>query len=170
VCSRPSPRSPSRRSDLDNITATSGARVVASRFPRSRFVEIQNQVHVSALGDRGGCAAPIVRRFVRTLDAGDTNCAARTAEVRVVDRFPRHSPGAVAADSRPGDRSTVPGRRVAAVAAATVADAIQRWQLNYGGTSRGLLRARWNVRRALAVARVTGRMGGRRLRAAMLAP
>jgi pimeloyl-ACP methyl ester carboxylesterase len=209
-------------SDLDNITATSGALVVASRFPNSTFVEIHNQIHVSALGDRDGCAAPIVRRFIRSLDAGDTSCAARMAEVRVVDRFPRHAPGAVAADSRPGDRSTVAARRVAAVAAATVADAIQRWQLNYGGTSRGLrggrwswsgdkltrfrfrrtrfvgdisvngtatwrlgtgqvranltiprhgrLRARWNVRRPLAVATLTGRIDGRRLRATMLAP
>ena len=97
-------------------------------------MEVHNQIHVSALGDRDGCAAPIVRRFVRTLDAGDTSCAAHMAEVRVVERFPRRVSGAEPADSRPGDRSTVAGRRVAAVAAATLADAIQRWQLNYSGT------------------------------------
>jgi pimeloyl-ACP methyl ester carboxylesterase len=209
-------------SDLDNITATAGARLVASRFPNSTFVEVHNQIHVSALGDRDGCAAPIVRRFVRTLDAGDTSCAAHMAEVRVVERFPRRVSGAEPADSRPGDRSTVAGRRVAAVAAATLADAMQRWQLNYGGTDRGLrggrwswsgdkltrlrfrgarfvrdvpvfgratwrlgtgavrasltipgrgrLRARWNVRDELAVATLTGRIDGRRLRATLLAP
>jgi hypothetical protein len=208
--------------DLDNITASSGALVVASRFPRSTFVETHNTIHVSALGDRDGCAAPIVRRFVRTLDPGDTSCAARIAEVRVVDRFPRRSAGLVPAVARSGDHTTVAARRVAASAAAMVADAIQRWTINYGGTDRGLrggrwgwtgdrltrfrfhrarftqdvpvngraiwrlgtgavrarlripghgrLRAAWNLRRPLAVATLTGRLDGHRLRATMLAP
>jgi pimeloyl-ACP methyl ester carboxylesterase len=208
--------------DLDNITASSGALVVASRFPDSTFVETHNTIHVSALGDRERCAAPIVRRFIATLDAGDTSCAARIAEVRVVDRFPRRAARAMPAETAPGDRTTVAARRVAAVAAATVADAIQRWALNYSGTDRGLrggrwsytgtrfvrfrfhgarfardvrvngtatwrlgtgavrarltipgrgrLRARWNVRRQLATATLTGTLGGRRLRATMLAP
>ena len=121
--------------DLDNITASSGARVVASRFPRATFVEIANTVHVSAIGDRDGCAAPLVRRFIRRLAAGDTSCAARVAEVRAVDRFPRTAAGAVPADPRAGDRSTPAQRRAAAVAAATVADAIQRWVLNTSGAA-----------------------------------
>jgi len=203
--------------DLDNITASSGALVVASRFPNSTFVETHNTIHVSALGDREGCAAPLVRRFIRTLSAGDTSCAQRIAEVRVVDRFPRRAADARAADGT----GSVRARRIAAVAAATVADAIQRWQLNYSGTSRGLrggrwsytgtkfvhfrfrrtrfardvpvsgsatwrlstgavrarltvprghLRVRWNLRRRLATATLTGRLGGRPLRATMLAP
>ena len=101
--------------DLDNITTTDQALVVASRFPSSTYVETRNTIHVSALGDRDGCAAPIVRRFIRTLSAGDTSCAGRIAEVRTVDRFPRRSAGATPADPRPGDRSTVADRRVAAV-------------------------------------------------------
>jgi pimeloyl-ACP methyl ester carboxylesterase len=116
--------------DLDNITASSGARVVAGRFPRSTFVEMQNTIHVSALGDRSGCAAPLVRRFIRTLDAGDTSCAGRIAEVRVVDRFRRRA---------------APGKAgVAAAAAAMVADAIQRWSINYSGSDRGLRGGRWS--------------------------
>jgi pimeloyl-ACP methyl ester carboxylesterase len=207
--------------DLDNITTTDQARVVASRFPNSTYVETRNTIHVSALSDRDRCAAPIVRRFIRTLSAGDTSCADRIAEVRTVDRFPRRSSGATAADPRPGDQSTAADRRVAAVAAATVADAIERWRLNYDGGSRGLrggrwswsgdrvtrfrfsgarftrdvpvdggatwrlgtgavsadlrvpggrLHARWNVRRPLATATLTGRFGDRPLRATMLAP
>ena len=130
--------------DLDNITTTDQARVVASRFPGSTYVEMRNTIHVSALGDRDRCAAPIVRRFIRTLSAGDTSCAARIAEVRTVDRFPRRYSGARPADRRPGDRSTRADRRVAAVAAATVADALQRWLLNYDGSSRGLRGGRWD--------------------------
>jgi hypothetical protein len=130
--------------DLDNITASSGARIVAARFPHSTFVETHNTIHVSAQGDRDGCAAPLVRRFIRTLDAGDTSCAAHIAEVHVVDRFPRRSSGATPASARAGNRAGAAGRRVAAVAAATVADAIERWTLNYGGTDRGLRGGRWS--------------------------
>src|SRR4051794_19021813 len=86
--------------DLDNITASSGARVVASRFPRSTFVETANTVHISALGDRDACAAPLVRRFIRTLSAGDAGCARRIAEVRTVDAFPRGAADAAPATSR----------------------------------------------------------------------
>ena len=51
------------------------------------------------------------------------------------------------------------------------------WRLGTGAVradlripGRGRLRARWNVRRPLATATLTGRLGGRRLRATMLAP
>jgi pimeloyl-ACP methyl ester carboxylesterase len=126
--------------DLDNITASSGALVVASRFPNSTFVETHNTIHVSALADHTGCAAPLVRRFIRTLSAGDTSCAAQIAEVRVVDRFPRRARDATPADGTGSLRA----RRIAAVAAATVADTIQRWALNYSGGGRGLRGGRWN--------------------------
>jgi pimeloyl-ACP methyl ester carboxylesterase len=208
--------------DLDNITTSPQAREVASRFPRSTFVETANTIHISALGDRDDCAQPMVRRFVRALSAGDTSCAGQIAEVRTVDAFPRRAAAAEPARPRAGDRSRVGARRVAAVAAATVADAIQRWQLNSGGADRGLrggrwsytgerivrfrfrrarfardvpvsgsatwrlsdgavrarlrlsrrgrLRARWSTQRSLAVAALDGRLGGRTLRATMLAP
>jgi hypothetical protein len=208
--------------DLDNITTSPQAREVASRFPRSTFVETANTIHISALGDRDDCAQPMVRRFVRALSAGDTSCARRIAEVRTVDAFPRRAASAEPARPRAGDRSRVGARRAAAVAAATVADAIQRWQLNSGGADRGLrggrwsytgerivrfrfrrarfardvpvsgsatwrlsdgavrarlrlpghgrLRARWRTQRPLATAALDGRLGGRKLRATMLAP
>ena len=106
-------------------------------------METHNTIHVSALGDRDGCAAPLVRRFIRNLDAGDTSCASLIAEVRVVDRFPRRSPALVPATARAGDHTSTRARRAAASALATVADAIQRWTLNYGGTDRGLRGGTW---------------------------
>jgi hypothetical protein len=130
--------------DLDNITASSGARTVAARFPRSTFVEVQNMTHISALGDRDSCGAPLVRHFVETLSVGDTSCASRIGEVRVVDRFPLTASEAVAATPGPGDRSTPAARSAATVAAATVADAIQRWSLNYSGRNAGLRGGRWS--------------------------
>jgi hypothetical protein len=58
--------------------------------------------------------------------------------VRVVDRFPLTASDADAAAPAAGDRSTPLARQVAAVAAATVADALERWQINYSGHDRGL--------------------------------
>jgi TAP-like protein len=130
--------------DLDNITASSGARVVAARFPRSTFVEVANSVHVTAVGDRDDCAAPIVRRFIRRLDAGDTSCAARIAEVRTVDAFPRRAAKVAPAEPRAGDASRPGARRAVAGATMAVADAIARWAINYSGTSRGLRGGRWS--------------------------
>ena len=210
--------------DLDNITASSGARVVADRFPRSTFVELQNSIHVTALSDRDECAAPLVRRFIERLDAGDTGCATRIKEVRTVDRFPVVAADAAPAIPRAGDDSRPIDRRAAAVATAMVADAIQRWQINFSGASRALrggrwsydgddvvtftldrarfaddvpvsgtatwnltsgavradltitgpapgdLTARWNTQRRLAEATLDGTLGGRALRATMLAP
>jgi hypothetical protein len=77
---------------------------------------------------------------VRTLSAGDTSCAGRIAEVRTVERFPRRAVQAAPATGR----GPLAARRVAAVAAATVADAIQRWQLNSGGADGGLRGGRWS--------------------------
>jgi len=132
--------------DLDNITATSGAQLVAARFPRSTFVELHNSVHVTAVGDADDCASRIVRRFIKALDAGDTSCAGRVKEVRTVDLFPLTSADAEPARSRPGDKSRRAARRAAAVAAATVADAIQRWAFNYTGEGRGLRGGRWTYK------------------------
>ncbi len=114
--------------DLDNITPSADAQAVAARFPHATFVELQNSVHVTALADRDRCASVIVRRFVATLQAGDTSCANRVAPVRVLDEFPR--------TARDGNVPTL--------AAETLADVIQRWALNYSGTIPGL-RAGWTT-------------------------
>jgi hypothetical protein len=73
--------------DLDYLTSPETTRETAAAFPNSTYVEVANMTHVSALADYGRCASAIVRRFVRTLSAGDTSCAARYGEVRLVDRF-----------------------------------------------------------------------------------
>ena len=110
--------------DLDSVTSSEGAKVVASRFPHSTFVEVHNMVHVSALGDTVGCAAGLVVRFMRTTSAGNTSCATRYPPVRVVDSFAR------LAGQLPGP----PAHRAALVAGNTVADVIARWD-NMGGSA-----------------------------------
>jgi pimeloyl-ACP methyl ester carboxylesterase len=130
--------------DLDTITPLADSAVVARRFPRGRLVVIRNQVHVTALADHDGCAARIVRRFVRVKSAGDTSCALRFAEVRVVRSFPRTVAEADPATRVRGDRSTLRDRRAAAVAAAVVGDALARWQINYSGVDQGLRGGTWS--------------------------
>ncbi len=129
--------------DEDNITPLEDARVVAARFPNSHLVVVQNDVHVTALEDDFNCPKNIYAHFVQTLEPGDTSCARRTPEVRVVDAFPLHVSGVPAASPSAGDRSTVLERRVAAAAAESVADALQRWWVNYSGFEHGLRGGTW---------------------------
>jgi pimeloyl-ACP methyl ester carboxylesterase len=126
--------------DLDTITASSGAREVARRFPGAIFVELANTFHVSALYDWDGCASALYVRFVRELSAGDTSCAGEIGEVNVVPSFAEAEPARSAA----GDESTRAERRVAAAAALTAADVIARWLVNYDGDGVGLRGGRWS--------------------------
>ncbi len=64
--------------DLDVITPLGDSAQAASLFPGSTFVIVRNVGHVTALADYPGCAAGIVRRFLRTLSPGDVSCAERT--------------------------------------------------------------------------------------------
>jgi hypothetical protein len=130
--------------DLDNITPLADARVVASRFPDSTLVVMQNSGHVTALLDQNDCAAPIYERFVRALSPGDTSCAHRTPEVRVVPSFPLSLAGMAPAHRSPGDGSTSTDRRIAAASAAAVADVLQRWWANLSGSGVGLRGGRWS--------------------------
>ena len=63
--------------DLDVITPLADAARAAALFPNATNVMVENAVHVTALADFDRCATGIVRRFLRTLAAGDTSCAGR---------------------------------------------------------------------------------------------
>jgi pimeloyl-ACP methyl ester carboxylesterase len=124
--------------DLDVITPLGDSAQAASLFPGSTFVIVRNVGHVTALADYPGCAAGIVRRFLRTLSPGDVGCAGRTPEIHVVPEFPRRTRGAPAAKRRAGDRSTPLARRGAWGAAWAVGDAVARWWLMSGSDGHGL--------------------------------
>ena len=111
--------------DLDSLTSPEGAKQTADAFPNSTFVRVHNMVHVSALGDFNHCASKIVRRFMRDLDTGDTSCASRYNENRLVKKFARTS-------KKLGWNGWL--HKNARVAAATVADVIARW-IEMGGYS-----------------------------------
>ena len=131
--------------DLDTITASSGAREVARRFPGSTFVEVRNSVHVTALYDKDDCASRIYVRFVKTLDSGDTTCARRVPEPHLVHAVPGADRGRRRRLGRRREthrRGAIAGLRAAA--AATVADVLARWWVNYDGTSVGLRGGAWS--------------------------
>jgi pimeloyl-ACP methyl ester carboxylesterase len=130
--------------DLDNITPLSDAAVVARRFPRSTLVDVENSGHVTALLDQNDCASVIYEHFVSTRSAGDVSCASRTPEVRVVTAFARSAAAVAPARAGRRDRASLLDRRVAAAAAETVADALQRWWVNYDGTGVGLRGGSWS--------------------------
>jgi hypothetical protein len=85
--------------------------------------------HVSALVDFDQCASRIVLRFVRTKRAGDTSCARRYHENRLVDTFAKRAADLGYAGPR---------RQTARVAAATVADVMARWLSMFGRHGVGL--------------------------------
>ena len=130
--------------DLDNITPLEDARVVARRFPNSRLVDVFNSVHVTVLADQNECASVLYERFVRSLSPGNTTCAARVPEVRVVRRYPLSLSDVPGAVSTTGDRSTLVQRRMSAAAADTVADVISDWWVNYSGVGVGLRGGTWS--------------------------
>jgi pimeloyl-ACP methyl ester carboxylesterase len=130
--------------DLDNITPLADAAVVAHQFPDSTLVDVENSGHVTALLDQNDCASVIYLHFVSTLSPGDTSCAGRTPEVRVVPAFYRSVGDVPPARAGRRDGSTTLDRRVTAAAAQTVADALQRWWVNYDGTGVGLRSGRWS--------------------------
>jgi pimeloyl-ACP methyl ester carboxylesterase len=115
--------------DIDTLTSPEGAQQTAAAFPDSTYVEVANMTHVTALADFGRCTSDIVRRFVRTLDAGDTSCAQEYSEIRAVDKFSRRA-------RAQGDISL--RRLTTLVGARTVGDAMARWFEMYGYDGVGL--------------------------------
>jgi len=116
--------------DLDSVTSPEQAHAVAARFPDATVVDIANGTHVMAINDMRRCASVIVRRFVRTAEAGDISCAARDYRFKLVQRFARTAaelPPVPAAAGLP-----LRDRRAIAAAASTVLDLIPRW-LTMGG-------------------------------------
>jgi pimeloyl-ACP methyl ester carboxylesterase len=137
--------------ELDVTTPLVNGRDAAAAWPNATFVLVANEIHVTALYDYERCASRIVRRFVRSQDAGDTSCASQTPEINVLESFPeRVTDAPQARPAGPGDESTAGDRQVAWVAVETVADAFNRWWNElYGGTGVGLrggsyeIRGRW---------------------------
>jgi pimeloyl-ACP methyl ester carboxylesterase len=114
--------------DLDFDAPSANGRRVARAWPNSRFIEIANSGHHTAVNGRFDCSDGMVVHFIVERRPGDTGCAADTAfgAIPAVGRFPLRAAGARPAERRPGDQSTNTDRKVGAVAAAAVTDAFRR--------------------------------------------
>lgn len=101
------------------------ADALAARLPAARRVEVSGMDHIPGIVEP--CVAAMVGRFVRRLNLGNTSCPADPGGPWLAPgRFPRTAAGAFPArvDPGAGNAAGPRGRRVAAVAVATVVDAL----------------------------------------------
>ncbi|MBS0448864.1 MAG: alpha/beta hydrolase [Proteobacteria bacterium] len=132
--------------DLDSLTPPAQGAQATALFPDAHQVIVANSFHVTAIGDEDDCAAAIVRRFVTSLSPGDTSCAARIAEVRLVPRFATRTAQLAPAEARPGNQGTPHDLREAAAAVLTAGDALARWWITTTYHGVGLRGGRFDYR------------------------
>jgi pimeloyl-ACP methyl ester carboxylesterase len=127
--------------DLDFDAPSAGGRLVARAWPNSRFVEIANSGHHTAVDGRFDCSDELVVNFISKRRPGDAGCASATGfgVIPAVGRFAATAAHARQAHAIAGDRSTRADRKVATVATAAVTDAMRRTFLDFEQKSgRGL--------------------------------
>ena len=129
--------------EFDTLTAPAGGAIVASQFANARHIVMANSFHVDAVNDADGCASAIVRRFIVTLDPGDTSCAARVKPVRLVPFFPLRARDAIPARPTAGNAAGTADLALASAAVQTAGDAIARWYVNAAGSGAGLRGGTW---------------------------
>lgn len=80
--------------ELDTITTPAEGAMVAAQFPRSRQIVVANGLHVVALGDPAGCAATLVRSFLRDAPSAlQTPASCSVPSIRLAPGYPRTSRG-----------------------------------------------------------------------------
>jgi pimeloyl-ACP methyl ester carboxylesterase len=130
--------------ELDMLTPAADGAVAAAQFPHGQQLVIANSFHVDALGDVDDCTQPIVRRFVETLDTGDTSCAAHVKTVRMVPFFALRAAQAIPAVPSSGNTADGYALAIASAAVQTAGDVMARWYVNYTGTDSGLRGGHWS--------------------------
>jgi pimeloyl-ACP methyl ester carboxylesterase len=141
--------------ELDMLTTAAEGAIVTAQYPHGKQVVVANSFHVVAVDDYSDCASQIVRRFVATLDVGDTSCAGAVAPVRLVPLFVKHAADAIPATPDAGNEADARDLAIASAAVQTAADALARWNINYGGKGRGLRGGRWSYTQPALVAHYT---------------
>ena len=125
--------------ELDDITTPADGAAVAHAFKRGTQLRIANSFHVNALPRaRSACAADIVRRFMATLDAGDTSCAAEVPPLRLVPQFATRADQLQPVTALPGNAADASGLQAAMAAVMTAGDVLARVNGNSSGHGRGL--------------------------------
>src|SRR4029077_135915 len=119
-------------------TPADGA-AVAAAFKHGTQIRIANSFHVNALPHaRSGCAAQIVRRFMRTLSTGDTRCAPKVPPLRLTPRFAIHASQLEPAVAMPGNKAGAAELQQASAAVMTSCDVLARIAVISSGRGVGL--------------------------------
>jgi hypothetical protein len=125
--------------ELDNLTTLSDGAAVAASFKQGVQIRIANSFHVNALPHaRSACGADIVRRFIATLQPGDTSCAAEVPPLRLVPRFAAHASQLEPAVASAGNRAGPAQLQWVSAAVMTVGDVLTRIRANSSGHGVGL--------------------------------
>jgi pimeloyl-ACP methyl ester carboxylesterase len=125
--------------ELDNITTMADGAAVAAAFKHGVQIRVANSFHVNALPRaRSACGAEIVRRFIETLDVGDTACAAGVAPLRLVPRFAARASQLEPAAAFAGNRADLAQLRWVSAAVMTAGDVLARLAGNSTGQGVGL--------------------------------
>jgi pimeloyl-ACP methyl ester carboxylesterase len=125
--------------ELDNMTTPAEGAAVARAFKHGTQIRIANSFHVNALPRaRSACAAQIVRRFIVSLAAGDTACAADVPPLRLVPRFAVRSTQLNPATGSAGNQAGVAQLRWVSAAVLTAGDVLARIAGNSTGQGVGL--------------------------------
>jgi len=130
--------------DLDNMTPVADGALVAKRFAHGRHLIVPNGFHVNALAHAGlahprsVCPADIARRFIETLDVGDTKCLESLPEVRVLPGFAQQVHELEPARAMPGNEAARAQLQIVTGAVLTIGDAIARIDSNTTGKTVGL--------------------------------
>jgi len=133
--------------ELDDMTSAADGAAAAAQYRHARHVVIANSGHVNALPHaRSGCGAELVRRFIATLDPGDTGCASRVPAVRLAPPFARHLGDVAPAAALDGNAVDGRGLRAAAAALYTAGDLLGRLAANESGHGVGLRGGRFTAR------------------------
>jgi len=132
--------------DLDNMTPVADGAAAARNFPHGRQVVLHNSLHVNALPHaRSACGAELVRRFIETLELGDTACTQAIPEMRLVPRFARHVDELAPADAQGGNAAATKALRAVTAASLAVGDALVRTGEIGRGDGVGLRGGRYRV-------------------------
>ena len=114
--------------EYDIFLPPSTVRNVREVFPRSTQINVAASEHPTVFNANGECAVTLIQRFLGSGATGDASCARHAPfAFPARGRFPRMSADArPATPASPEDRSTLVDRRLAAMAVATVTDAMRR--------------------------------------------
>ena len=125
--------------ELDNMTTTADGALVTAAFKHGTQIHIANSFHVNALPRaRSDCAAQIARRFLETLNVGDTSCASEVPALRLVAHFARHASELDAAVPAAANRAGHSQLQWVSAAVMTAGDVLARLGANSTGRGVGL--------------------------------